>query len=172
MNGLLGCEPGFYEALGRFTSAWAYVEMGADSVGVLIFHNFGGRTLTPNIPYSLEKKIDYLRKAFARLPKLADYAEEGKWAVDAMAALRTDRHDFIHGLHGPFNDENGKPLSGRLRYVPDNLFMNSRNISAEQMRISADKSVGVAHLFIKMAIRMADQIDPTLAQKAAGKTDL
>lgn len=164
-------EPKFFEALGRFTAAWAYVEMGADSVGLLIFHNFGGKTLRPNIPYSLDQKIDYLKKSFNTLPALAEYAPQGKEIVKALSALRTDRHDFIHGLHGTFHDE-GVPVSGRIRYVPDNLFMNSRKVTVDEMNRSTETSAVTAHLLIRMCGQMAEQIDPTLTKKATGEADL
>ena len=161
----------FFDALGRFTATWAYVEMGADAIGVLIFHSFGGKTLRTNIPYSLDQKIEYLKKAFNTLPDLNRYAPQGKEIVKALTHLRVDRHDYIHGLHGSMTRKN-EPVSGRIRYVPDNLFMNTRKVTVEEMAKSTLAAAQTADLLISMILQMADQLKQTSSQEAAGKTNL
>jgi hypothetical protein len=166
MVDFLEVEPGFYDALGRFTAIWAYVEMGADSTGTIIFHHYGGKTIRPNIPYSLDKKIEYLREAFRTLPPLGPFATEGIKAVEKFASLRTDRHDFIHGLHGKYINDRGEAVSGRIRYVPDNLHMLSRRVTVADIQAVIPAATWVAKSFLVLAARLAK---PMLADKAAGK---
>jgi hypothetical protein len=169
MDDIISVEAKFFEALGRFTATWAYVEMGADSVGLIIFHQYGGKTLRPNIPYSLDKKIEYLREAFETSAIPAPLADEGRKATASLASLRTDRHDFIHGLHGSFTNKNGDAVSGRLRYVPDNLFMQSRRVSVRDIEKSLPIARELARSFLGLSVSLAEYANPSLREEAAGK---
>lgn len=163
MSDIFGLEPCFYEALGRFTAAWAYLELGVDGACVVIFHGLGGKTICANIPYSLGKKIEYLRKAFKKLPDLSPFIERGTSAVEALASLRADRHDLIHGLHGNINSK-GEPIVGRVRYVPDNLFMqHRRQISAKEINNSTAMVLNASILFVGLTIALDEHLGQALA---------
>jgi hypothetical protein len=165
----LDLKADFFEALGRFTAAWAYVELGADCLGAIIFHGYGGKKIRPNIPYSLDRKIDYLREAFKTLPDLLAFADRAIPIIERFAAMRVDRHDFIHGLHGNL-DERGKIVSGRLRYVPDNLFMNRREVTTPQMVASSVVAWNVAHDLIGLCLQLSDHLQ-SMSGNAATPTD-
>jgi hypothetical protein len=169
MGDIFGLEPSFYEALGRFTATWAYLELGVDGACVSIFHRFGGKTISPNIPYSLDKKIEYLRKALKKLPDLSPFSERCATAVEILASLRTDRHDFIHGLHGSLNSK-GEPISGRVRYVPDNLFMQQRRcITPKEIDKATRRTLDAALLFISLVVDLNDLSSQPLADKTSSK---
>jgi hypothetical protein len=85
----------------------------------LIHHYFGGKTIAPELPRSLDRKLDYLRKCHAGIPAVAAIPQ-GLAIINGFSRLREDRHTLTHGI--PFTNKMENIASSvavlRLRYSP------------------------------------------------------
>ena len=85
-------------AIGFISVNWALTENFMDSVVLAIYQDFGGRKIERSIPRSLNKKIDFCRKAIRRLPSFSRYGVALLPLLNDMETLSEKRHDFIHGV--------------------------------------------------------------------------
>jgi hypothetical protein len=86
----------FFAAIGWHTVAWAFVENGLEFL-VIAIHELGGKTIEREAPWSLERKIKYLRRCFWRLAILAPYRERAIALLEHVKSASDNRHDIIHG---------------------------------------------------------------------------
>jgi hypothetical protein len=89
-------------ALGRFTARFAAAETGLDVCNALIFYFCEGRTVEPQLPRFLERKLAFFNTCQERCTKLAT-ADPGfrDWAAEIFrefTAIKNDRHFLIHGI--------------------------------------------------------------------------
>jgi hypothetical protein len=134
----------FYHAVGRLTIAWAYLETGLDMAMAVIHHQLGGSgAIEPMMPYALQRKIRYLRKAFTKIPELAQWKDEFLAIADEITAASDKRHDLIHGYvqqHPSQSDATAK----MVRFLRDEDMLvakpfdaNDESVSAEVIRVTA-----------------------------------
>lgn len=89
----------FYASIGKLTISWAYVEFGLDWLIREIHEPLDGQTIVESeIPISLQRKVKYLRRAFNKLPQLAQFRGRFEKIADETIAASTERHDLIHGF--------------------------------------------------------------------------
>jgi hypothetical protein len=92
----------FLTALGRFVVRFAAAETGLDICNVLIFQFCEGRTVEPEIPRSLERKIMFFTNCQERCKNLATsdagFRELAKQICREFTDIRNDRHFLVHGM--------------------------------------------------------------------------
>lgn len=89
----------FFAAIGRLAVSWARIECGIDfAVQVIHHHQGGAEVVEPEAPWSLDRKLKYLRRAFNKI-------EEFNAAKDIIGSLTDDirvaserRQDMLHGF--------------------------------------------------------------------------
>jgi hypothetical protein len=92
-------DEAFFAAIGRLTISWAYIEIGLDMLIRVAHHDLGGdKQIRKDTPTGLKRKVEYLRKAFRRLPELAAFADRFAPMADEIIAASDQRHDIVHGF--------------------------------------------------------------------------
>jgi hypothetical protein len=82
--------------IGSLTVVWAEIELGLDVTnGVLILDN---NVTEKVLPRSLQPKIKFFRKNYAKVPGLAPLADRVSRVVRELDRLRVIRHDAVHGI--------------------------------------------------------------------------
>ena len=84
-----------YSALGKLTISWAYAEFGLDW---LIREIHEPLRAGAKVPIALNRKLEYLRKAFGTVDRLATFRERFEKIADQIHDAAEERHDLIHGL--------------------------------------------------------------------------
>ncbi|MGH7785015.1 MAG: hypothetical protein ACREO5_14385 [Candidatus Binatia bacterium] len=87
-----------FGAIGRHTISWAFVESAIEYMVVASHSWAGGDEIEPEMPWSLDRKLRFLRKSFDRLPKFKPYATDGLPLLDDIKIASDIRHDIIHGV--------------------------------------------------------------------------
>ncbi len=89
----------YFQNLGMATSVWATLELLLDLNVHVISNHYGGKS--NRMPMFLEKKLTYLRQAFAT-DALAAFRDQALPDLDMIDDLSHMRHALIHGaaLHG------------------------------------------------------------------------
>jgi hypothetical protein len=89
--------PGYAEALGWATIAWAQAELALDLLVAVTFHMYGGHLKHREIPRSLSRKVEYLRDVAKQGTVGEEWAGKLVAAADAAHDLKEERHDAVHG---------------------------------------------------------------------------
>jgi hypothetical protein len=91
-------DEALFSALGRHTLSWSFIEAATEYM-VFAIHTWGsGHTIEKEMPWSLERKLTYLRKAFRRLPRLISFSEAAFPILNDIKSASDIRHDLIHGI--------------------------------------------------------------------------
>ena len=89
---------GMYPALGRITAHWPFVEIAMDNTISVIWQKVpGGNKIAKEVPISLTNKLQFLKKAFGRLPELAQFKTRALQLIKQITDNKEQRHDRIHG---------------------------------------------------------------------------
>lgn len=99
---LPGVKPGsdlesLFKAVGFVAIQWGVSEQSLDLMVASIFQSFDGHRLLKRRPQNLEAKVDLLKKCFAEIPKLTQFAHEGEVLLGRFAAVAKKRNDLMHG---------------------------------------------------------------------------
>lgn len=96
-------EVEYKSLLGRFVIEWGGLEMTLDLLVLEIFRlcdvsplNRGGRP--PEVPRSLEARINFLKDAHRLIPELQPLRERAGEVLRRVTAVRKERHLLIHGV--------------------------------------------------------------------------
>jgi hypothetical protein len=159
----------FFASIGRLTLSWSQIECGLDVTILLLHHTLGGRLMEREIPWSLKRKLNYIRKWFKkqRLGKAFEILEP---SVDTLLTeierAAEFRHDLIHGfalehLEGSGEAQMTRLLRGEKPGAPKKFTVTTIQILGEA--VTAGKLGGKAlklatslQQFINMAREMPD----------------
>lgn len=121
-----------YAAIGFISVNWSLIDQGADACIGIISHDCGGDSIRGTQPVSTTQKIEFLKEAFNRLPKLAAFRNEGLEAVRKYANAADFRESLMHSaptgtapVNGAFRFTRVKAGGKIHRIVPFNLHLNS-----------------------------------------------
>lgn len=122
-----GMLDSFYLALGKIAYAWALVENILDDCIATVFHDYNGKIYAYKqlAPVSLSNKLDCLKKALRKEPKLLSIQPEGLALIKRITELAKDRHEIIHSAFDKIKFEKLNPL----RPVDVSLRINSFDFS-------------------------------------------
>lgn len=84
-------------AVGFISISWALVERQMDNIIHLVFDRLGGVPGEKEKPVSLSRKIDYLKKAFKKLPALHAFKYRALDLLKEAKDTGDKRHVFMHG---------------------------------------------------------------------------
>jgi hypothetical protein len=85
-----------FATIGALTVLWAEIEIGLDmTIGILILDQ---NVSDSELPRSLQRKIKFFKKNFARAPAVANLNERASKIVEELDRLRVIRHDAVHGV--------------------------------------------------------------------------
>src|SRR5947207_15346437 len=87
----------FFAAIGRLAISWSHIDTGLDFMIAVIYHNLGGHEIEEK-PWSLSRKLKFLRKCFSRFESLARLKEICYPLLDEIAAASDMRQKIIHGF--------------------------------------------------------------------------
>lgn len=132
-----------YMLVGCITVQWAVAEGQLDAMVIIIYQNCGGDTLgEKEIPRSLQRKIEYCRKAFNQLAMLGEFQGDALSILDDFQTLKEKRHDLSHGVVGNLKAVNGVfkftivEFEGKeFRFLP--LEVDVRRFEANAKQLSA-----------------------------------
>lgn len=89
--------------LGDFTIKWGLLEMMLDNISGLILGCFDHSPLATKrgpaeMPRSLDRKLDFHRRAFRKIAALKPFEAEALLCVSAVADVRNERNTLTHGI--------------------------------------------------------------------------
>ena len=87
-----------FSSIGRLTISWAILESTLDGLITIIHHRVGGKTIEPDMPWALKRKLKYIRKCFSRLKPLEPFAAPIPALVDEILTASEMRQNIIHGV--------------------------------------------------------------------------
>jgi hypothetical protein len=87
----------YHKALGSAVQTWAGLEILLDANIHVIATHYGGKTIDPQVPLALKRKLKYLRRAFTELKTLSEFRESALADLEKIGPLGEERHSFIHG---------------------------------------------------------------------------
>lgn len=85
-----------YSAIGETIIHWASVELQLDRICHMTFERAGGNALERKLPFSLKRKLRFLRKCIRELPALKPAASQLSDLLDRVEAQSVRRHTFAH----------------------------------------------------------------------------
>jgi len=104
----------FFAAIGWHTTSWAFIENGLEFL-VIAIHDAGGNQIDTEAPWSLERKIKYLRRCFRQIAALAPYHLVASTLLDQVKIASESRHDIIHGTFQHFIGSGEAKMTRLLR---------------------------------------------------------
>jgi hypothetical protein len=102
--------------VGYVSIQWASIEQDLDYCVAASFHGCGGADIREDLPVSLEAKIDYLKKAYRRLPPLHGLVDEALPLLTDLKVFAQNRHDLVHGVINGIEHEGGVYTFLRTEY--------------------------------------------------------
>lgn len=153
-------EPRLYEAIGRFTVAFAMVEMTANAIGAVIFNGYGGRRLRARLPKTTSLMSEFLLQAADNLEELGYFADDLRANVNRLSSLLDARHFIVHGLHG--ETENGQPVFGKPLVTRDNMYMLHMPATFETIWQHYQSTILLASSMAGFALRLSDHLSPAI----------
>src|SRR5712692_2378524 len=94
-------------AIGFVVVNWAIAEQGLDGCVAIVFHNHDGKTIDQEIPRSLSRKVEFLKKCFKRFDSLAPIKDKALEILQRLTVLSDRRHDLVHGAITSVVSKNG-----------------------------------------------------------------
>jgi hypothetical protein len=95
-------DEAFFSALGRLTISWAQIELGIDLTVTILHYSLNGQELEREMPWSLKRKLKYMRRCFNGLRIHGKAFELLAPTIEALAgeidAASEFRHDLLHGF--------------------------------------------------------------------------
>src|SRR5437660_1479404 len=92
-------EEKFFGGIGRLAIAWGHIEFGLDALVILLHIKLGGReTIEKVMPWSLSRKIDYVKRYFRKHYPLELGTETLCAHMDEISTASDTRHDIIQGV--------------------------------------------------------------------------
>jgi hypothetical protein len=91
-------DDAFFAAVGRLALAWGMIDSCLEVLCLVIFNDFGGRGIERELPWSLSRKIKFLRRCFAHIEIFKGGANAAVPLLDRASEGVQVRHDIIHGV--------------------------------------------------------------------------
>lgn len=91
-------DEAFFAAVGRLALAWGLIHSALATLVKITYIRFEGNKIEREMPDSLSRKIDYLRKSFSRTEVLKPIAHMIKPTLTEISRSSETRHDIIHGI--------------------------------------------------------------------------
>lgn len=153
---------GVYTLVGQLSVRWSLLEFAMDVVTATLYHRVGGRKVSKKIPLDLGGKIVFIRGCLDQLPALSKYLRDGVQLLDEVGALRTVRHDIVHGYFSAYSDDRKAFTFVRLgleRGKTHHIVQEQIYTAEELLRAGYD--VGeTSSRFSKFAERLLTEFDP------------
>lgn len=120
---LPGVKPGsdidtLFKAVGFVVVQWGFAEQSLDLMVANIFHSFDGHPLLKRRPTNLEKKVEFLRECFAKIPELGHFKAESDALLTRFSVAGKKRNDLVHGAIADLSAENGAFTLLKIDVVP------------------------------------------------------
>jgi len=111
---------------------WAFLENFLDGMCVIAFNYADGKTALPRdpLPTAFRRKVEYLRKGFRRLPKLAPWRAEMIATLAPLTSMAVERHRLLHSMPSRWSADGVVSLIKWEYGTAD--FSSSRSISSAQ----------------------------------------
>lgn len=124
-------EP-LYTAVGQLVVNWALMEQALESWVAVIYHQAGGKLVTPKLSKRLGDKISLLRRWLVEIDQLAPFSPEGVTLLDRIEALGKTRNHIVHGAISEF-----EPSSLTLTFIKIDTDKCRSMQRANSLRITA-----------------------------------
>jgi hypothetical protein len=145
-------DPVLYEAIGRMTISWAYLEATLDITLHVIHTELGGRNIESIKPWALNRKLKYLRKSAKLVSRFEPVRKSFLEILDVIEESSVTRHDVIHGmLH--------TPDSPTMEYTLVRFLRGQDALWARRVKIDLQQVIDEAHLILRIAVRMMGLAD-------------
>src|SRR5581483_10733621 len=101
----------------------AQLESGIDFTILVLHHNLGGRSVEPVLPWSLNRKIKYIRRVARMLKTYGEALEVFETGVSALMdeieRASEFRHDMLHGFALEYAEGSGEAKMSRFLRAAD-----------------------------------------------------
>jgi hypothetical protein len=141
-----------FAAIGRLATAWSFLEAGIDYSIMFLHSEFGGNAVEPEIPWSLQRKLKYLKKCFRRIERFKSQANAVAELMDIIRTASVMRHDIIHGFaighpEGATQLEMIRLLRDKGGNIPDQKLFT---VTIEQILLAAQEANMLGHCTIAL----------------------
>lgn len=141
--------------LGLITLHWSYIETTLDALVAITYHHHGGNKIERELPRMLGRKLKYLRRAFARAPKLSKHEKAAAAFFGQVEDLSERRHVLIHGYATEFAPAGIKfvklRIEAQLHYV-------------EEHHVSAGELLAFMAETGELGLKLAQFVQPLVAE--------
>ena len=153
-------DEGLFGAIGRHTISWAFVESAVEYM-VFASHRWaGGDAIEPEMPWSLESKIKFLRKSFRRLPGFQPFAAEALPLLEEIKAHSDIRHDLIHGVVIQHHEGTGEAQMMRLLREKTKRTAKEFTINTADVLLAANVANKLGSRAINIGTRVVAAVAP------------
>ncbi len=142
----------FLQAVGALTLNWAVIETALDFCCAIVFHEFDGRKIEPEIPRSLGVKLKFLKRGL-KDPRLAEVAAYGTDLIQELQNLKDSRHEVVHGaLSGNAKEDTVVML--RVRYEKHAHRTSMHTVTADEVIAASNKALSFADPTIMLGVAL------------------
>lgn len=91
-------DEAFFAAVGRLALAWGMIDAGLTVLVNVVYTRYEGQKIEDEIPWSLTRKIRFLRRCFSRIEIFKPSAQIFMPILNEVSKASETRHDIIHGI--------------------------------------------------------------------------
>ena len=140
----------FLAAVGALTLNWAVIETGLDFACAIVFHEFEGRKIEPEIPRSLGRKISFLKRGLKH-SRLASIRAYGLDLLQTIADRKNERHEIVHGAVTGNVKEDAVQMM-RVQYTPEMHHSTTHVVTVDEVGEASARALALANPAIMLAI--------------------
>jgi hypothetical protein len=152
-----------FSAIGRLTLSWAQIELGLDLTVLILHHNLSGNEIESEMPWSLKRKLKYIRRFFNRLKTHGEAFELIAPVVEALVveinSASEFRHDLVHGFALECVEGSGEITMARLYRGRKPYERKEFKVSSLQILDQAARAGKLAGRVIKLALGLQKLIN-------------
>jgi hypothetical protein len=150
--------PYLFSTVGMIVMNWTFVENALDYWTAIAFQDHGGSKLEAEMPRQFDRKVRFLRRAFARLPSLAAFRDEALSHVNRAKQLSNVRHYVVHGCLGGFDAETETFTFSKIDVDQDkiNHVVGQLRITGTDLNDAADELLEMARTGQQLTFRILE----------------
>ena len=145
-----------FAAIGRLTISWAQIELGIDIVVILFHDGFGGHYIEKEVPWSLTRKIKFIRKCINQLEWLEPIGPRVLALLEDIEKTSEFRHDIVHGIVMEYTEGSGEADMARLLRGQKPVAKKYFKVTTEQILREAVAAGKLAGRALKLATDLQD----------------
>lgn len=154
--------PSLYSAVGMIVTNWSFVENALDHWTAIVFDDFGGSRIEPEMPRMFGRKVKFLSKCFKRIDALSPFKDDALKVIQRASELSDMRHYIVHGVLSGFDAEDKEAFVFRKIDVSQDKkqhVLGEMRLPGTHLAIGATELLHMASFAQKVSVRLLDAIE-------------